>query len=61
MQVRRTFLAAAAVVVLVLVPGLARGQFYVDEHIGAGFAAGLDLAGRDNDRAPVCDEFINPL
>ena len=61
MQVRRTFLVAAAVVGLVLAPGLARGQFYVGGNIGAGFASGLALAGSDNDRTAVCDEFINPL
>ena len=61
MQARRTFLAAAAAVGLMLAPGLARAQFYLTGEIGAVFASGPDLVGRDNDRAPVCDEFINPL
>ena len=61
MQARRTFLTAAAAAGLLLAPDLARGQFYLSGDVGAVFAAGPDLAGRDDDRGPVCDEFINPL
>ena len=60
MSIRRTFLAAAAAVGL-LVPGFARAGFYLSGDIGANFASGPDLEGRDNDRGGVCDEFINPL
>ena len=60
MPIRRTFLAVAAAVGL-LVPGFARAGFYLSGDIGANFASGSDLEGRDNDRGSVCDEFINPL
>ena len=60
MPIRRTFLAVAAAVGL-LVPGFARAGFYLSGDIGANFASGPDLEGRDNDRGGVCDEFINPL
>ena len=61
MDMRRALLAAAAAVGLVLAPGVARAQFWLSGAIGAHFAAGPDLAGRDDDRGAVCDEFINPL
>ncbi len=35
--------------------------FYVSGEVGANFAMGLDTTGTSNDRASVCDEFINPL
>ena len=60
MPIRRTFLAVVAAVGL-LVPGFARAGFYLSGDIGANFASGSDLEGRDNDRGGVCDEFINPL
>ncbi len=60
MPIRRTFLAVAAAIGL-LVPGSARAGFYLSGDIGANFASGPDLEGRDNDRGGVCDEFINPL
>ena len=61
MDARRIFPAAAVAVGLVLTPGLARAQFYLSGLVGADFAAGPNAEGRDNDRGPVCDEFINPL
>ena len=59
MQIRRTFLAVVIVVGL-LVPGFARAGFYLSSDLGANFASGTDLEGRDNDPGGVCDEFINP-
>lgn len=60
MQTRRTLLAVATVVGL-LVPGFACAGFYLSGDLGADFAPGPDLEGRDNDRGAVCDEFINPM
>ena len=34
--------------------------FYLSNRLGANFASGLDVVGDSNDRASVCDEFINP-
>ena len=34
--------------------------FYVSGEVGANFAMGLDTIGTSNDRASVCDEYINP-
>ena len=34
--------------------------FYVSGEVGANFAMGLDTTGTSNDRASVCDEYINP-
>ncbi len=46
----------------VVVPGQARAGsgFYLSSEIGANFASGLETTGTSNDRASVCDEFINP-
>lgn len=35
--------------------------FYLSSELGANFAPSLDTKGSSNDRASVCDEFINPL
>ena len=56
----------ATVVVLALagvVPASAaesRSSLYVSLDTGANFAAGLEFHGGDNDRASICDEYINP-
>ena len=55
---KRTCLAAAAVVLLA--PGFASAQFYLSGDVGADFSSGPYVVGRDDDRGPVCDEFINP-
>ena len=46
----------------VLAPGLAQAGsgFYISSDIGFNVASGIDTTGRSNDRASVCDEFINP-
>ena len=43
-------------------PSLAQAGsgFYVSGEVGANFAMGLDTTGTSNDRASVCDEYINP-
>ena len=45
-----------------IAPGWAQAGsgFYVSGEIGANFASGLDTTGTSNDRASVCDEYINP-
>ena len=42
-------------------PGWAQAGsgFYVSGEVGANFAMGLDTTGTSNDRASVCDEYIN--
>ena len=34
--------------------------FYIGGEVGGNFAPGVDTTGFSNDRASVCDEFINP-
>ena len=35
--------------------------FYLSSELGVNFAPSMDMTGASNDRASVCDEFINPL
>ena len=42
-------------------PAQAKSGFYLSGELGANFASGLDMTGTSNDRASVCDEFINPM
>ncbi len=53
---------ALVIVMWVMVPGWAQAGsgFYVSGEVGANFAGGLDTTGTSNDRASVCDEYINP-
>lgn len=50
------------IVIWVMVPRWvqAGSGFYVSGEVGANFASGLDTTGTSNDRASVCDEYINP-
>ena len=60
---RRIFsLLVLLIVAYAIVPGfvLAGAGFYVSSEIGVNVASGLDTTGFSNDRATVCDEFINP-
>ena len=48
---------------LVLAPGWAQAHskgFYISSDIGLNVASGIDTNGYSNDRASVCDEYINP-
>ena len=42
-------------------PAQAESGFYLSSELGANFASDLDMTGTSNDRASVCDEFINPM
>ena len=46
----------------VLAPGLAPAHegVYISSDIGLNMASGLETTGYSNDRASVCDEYINP-
>ena len=49
------------VLVLAWVPGPAQGQgWYLGSELGAHVIPNLGMTGLSNDRASVCDEFINP-
>ena len=50
------------IVTWLVAPGWAQASsgFYVSGEVGANFASGLDTTGTSNDRASVCDEYINP-
>ena len=37
-----------------------RSRFYVGVELGAHLAPGITMVGDSNDRASICDEFINP-
>ena len=47
----------------VVAPGWAQAGsgFYVSGEVGANFASGMDTTGTSNDRASVCDEYINSM
>ncbi len=47
----------------VLAPGLAQAHegVYISSDIGLNIASGLETTGYSNDRASVCDEYINPM
>lgn len=52
-----------ALATFVMVPGWAQAHsegFYISGDIGVNFAGGFDTTGTSNDRASVCDEYINP-
>ena len=42
-------------------PARANSPFYVASELGGNFASALQTSGTSNDRASVCDEFINPM
>ncbi len=46
----------------VMAPGWAQAGsgFYLSSDIGLNIASGIDTTGRSNDRASVCDQYINP-
>lgn len=48
---------------LLVPPGFAQpaSRTYVSMELGGNFASGWDMSGEANDRASVCDEFINPM
>ena len=50
------------IVTWVVAPGWAQAGsgFYVSGEVGANIASGIDTTGTSNDRASVCDEYINP-
>ena len=56
-------LSMLVLAVFVLAPSLAQAGsgFYVSSDIGLNVASGIDITGRSNDRASVCDEYINPM
>ncbi len=51
-----------AILMRTFIPGLAQADsgLYLSGELGANFAPGLGIVGDANDRASVCDEFINP-
>ena len=44
-------------------PALAQGErrFYVGAELGTLLSSAVTMTGDSNDRASICDEFINPL
>ena len=57
----KTLIVGFIVAALCGVPILAQGQgWYVGSELGAGMVQPLGITGLSNDRASVCDEFINP-
>ena len=53
-------LFVVAVQILTPRPAQAASGLYLSGELGANFSPNLALTGRSNDRASVCDEFINP-
>ena len=50
------------VALVVFVPGAAHGQgIYLGFEMGQNFVPGMNTTGDSDDRASVCDEYINPL
>ena len=57
----RLFFVGLLVVAPAGVPSLAQGQgWYLGSELGAHVVPDLGMTGLSNDRASVCDEFINP-
>ena len=57
----KTAIVGLLVVALGGVPSPARGQgWYLGSELGAHVVPALEITGLSNDRASVCDEFINP-
>ena len=56
-------LAAAVAGLLSATPLVAQDEarFYVGAELGGLFSPGVTMTGDSNDRASICDEFINPL
>ena len=60
---KRHFLTIFIFILIALqgaVPVHAEG-FYVSSELGMNFGSSLDMTGVSNDRASVCDEYINPM
>ena len=53
---------AFVIITWMVTPGWAQAGsgFYVSGDLGINIASGLDTTGTSNDRASVCDEYINP-
>ena len=57
----KTLIVGFIVAALCGLPIPAQGQgWYVGSELGAGMVQALGITGLSNDRASVCDEFINP-
>ena len=58
-----SLIATCTVLFPVATPGLAQGErrFYVGAELGVLSSPAVTMAGDSNDRASICDEFINPL
>ena len=56
-------LLAFIIASFVMAPGWAQAGsgFYISSDIGLNVASGIDTTGRSNDRASVCDQYINPM
>ena len=65
LAMRRILVFGCSLVCLMLLtlPGFAQpaSRAYVSMELGGNFASGWDMQGKANDRASVCDEFINPM
>ena len=59
-KMKQIYLAALAVA-MGAAPALADSGFYVGSELGVNVTSTLDMVGSSNDRASVCDEFINPM
>ena len=55
------FIGVFVIGLLTPCPAQAGSGWYVSGEMGANFAPSMDTTGSANDRASVCDEFINPL
>ncbi len=58
---RTVLLFMSVVATWACVPRLAQAQFYLSSDWGGHIASSLSTIGTSNDRASVCDEFINPM
>ena len=54
---------ASTLLFAITTPGLAQYErpFYLGGELGALLSPGMTMVGDSNDRASICDEFINPL
>ena len=54
------FVCTCALLCLMATPSFAQQRFYVGGELGVLRSPGLMMVGDSNDRASICDEFINP-
>jgi len=54
-------ISLAILAVFCMAGSVQAGGFYLSSELGMNFGGSVDVAGKSNDRASVCDGYINPM